>query len=281
MKYAAIDIGSNSVRLLSNGKKYLEITTLGEGLIKTGLLKDEAMNRTLDAVVKFNSQAILEGADKVFVFATQAVRGAKNGTVFTERAKEQGIEIDVIPKEREAEIGFMGAYKSGLCATLDIGGASSEIAVGDKDGLIYKGSIAVGAVSLKDVSDKRVEEEKFVENLAREYGEIPPFDTLIAIGGTPTTYAAIYHDLVEYDPQVVDGTILNRQDVIDITDRIERTPYEERKFINGLHPKKVPYAITSGVLLYTFMKILGKDQVEISERDNLEGYILYRTTKNI
>lgn len=277
MNYAAIDVGSNSVRLLLNGKKYLEITTLGEGLLTTGRLKKEAIDRTLDAIETFYHRAEEEGADEVFVFATQAVRSAVNGHELVEAAAEKGIHIDVIPKEKEAELGFLGAYKGGLCATLDIGGASSEIAVGDENGIIYKGSIAVGAVSLKDVSDDRTEEENFVREEAKGYGDVPPFDTLIAIGGTPTTYAAIHHDLEVYDPEIVDGTLLTVSEVREITDRIESTPYEERRLIRGLHPKKVPYALTSGVLLYTLSDVLNKSELTVSEADNLEGYIIYKT----
>ncbi len=273
MKYAAIDIGSNSVRLLSNGIKHLEITTLGEGLIKTGVLKKEAIVRTKDAVVNFYNQAKSEGADKVFVFATQAVRVAKNGADFIDAVKEVGIDVDIIPKEREAEIGFIGAYTGGKCAILDIGGASTEIAIGDSAGITYKGSVAVGAVILKDVSDARREMEEYVKTIFSTYGELPKFEKLIAIGGTPTTYAAIYHDLEPYDPAVVDGTVLSRQDIYDITTRIIKTPEEQRKDIRGLHPKKVPYAVTSGVLLYTYMDCLDVQKVEISEKDNLEGYI--------
>ncbi len=277
MRYSAIDIGSNSVRVLSNGKKHLEITTLGEGLIATGVLKREAIERTACAVERFYHMALDEGADVVYVFATQAVRVASNGEDFILRLKSVGIDVDIVPKEREAEIGFLGAYTSGMCAILDIGGASSEIAIGDNNGIVYKGSIAVGAVTLKDVSEDRAVMEEYVKELFREYGELPAFDRLIAIGGTPTTYAAIYHDLEVYDPKVVDGTVVTRKDMYDITTRIINTPYEERKSINGLHPKKVPYSITSGVLLYTFMDCLGVDECEISERDNLEGYIAYKT----
>ncbi len=277
MKYAAIDIGSNSVRLLSRGVKHLEITTLGEGLIKTGVLKKEAIERTKNAVVFFYNQAKSEGADEVFVFATQAVRAAKNGADFIMALQEENISVDIIPKEREAEIGFLGAYTDGTCAILDIGGASTEIAIGSKDGIVFKGSAAIGAVTLKDVGESRTAMENYVKKLFLEYGEVLRFDKLIAIGGTPTTYAAIYHDLEVYDPRVVDGTIVTREDIYNITSRIESTPYEERKNINGLHPKKVPYAVTSGILLYTYMDCLGVDKVEISERDNLEGYIKFKT----
>ncbi len=277
MKYAAIDIGSNSVRVLSNGKKQLEITTLGEGLIATGVLKPEAIERTAIAVKGFFDMATKEGADKVFVFATQAVRAAKNGADFVSRLKDFGIDIDIVPKEREAEIGFLGAYTSGMCAIIDIGGASTELAIGDARGILYKGSVAVGAVTLKDVGDERKVMEDYVKGIFREYGELPCFDRLIAIGGTPTTFAAIHHDLKVYDPAVVDGTVVSRDEMYAITDRIESTPYQERQNINGLHPKKVPYAVTSGVLLYTFMDCLGVSSCEISEKDNLEGYIRLKT----
>ncbi len=277
MKYAAIDIGSNSVRLLSQGVKCHDITTLGEGLIATGRLKEEAIERTAQAVESYYARAKAEGADVVYVFATQAVRAASNGNDFVNRLARSGIKVDIVPKDKEAEIGFLGAYTSGMCAIIDIGGASTEIAIGDESGIVFKGSIAVGAVTLKDVGDDRVVMEDYVKELFREYGKLPPFDKLVAIGGTPTTYAAIYHDLEIYDPSVVDGTVVSRQDMYDITSRIENTPFEARKHINGLQEKKVLYAVTSGVLLYTFMDCLGVEQCEISEKDNLEGYIKLKT----
>lgn len=273
MKYAAIDVGSNSVRVLSDGRKLLEITTLGEGLLLTGRLKPEAIKRTADAVKKFYDLAVSEGADKVFVFATEAVRAAENGGDFITLMKENGIDVDLVSKDKEAEYGFLGAYTGGTCAILDIGGASAEIAVGDENGIVYKKSLPLGAVRLKDYSDEVSEMEEYVKTVAANYLPIPRFDRLVAIGGTPTTYAAIKLESEPYDPVAVNGTTLTLEEIRDITERIVATPYEDRKNIKGLHPKKVPFAVQSGVLLYTIAETVGAGTLTVSESDNLEGYI--------
>lgn len=273
MKYAAIDVGSNSVRVLASGRKMLEITTLGEGLLLTGRLKRSAIERTAAAVKKFYDLAKREGADKVFVFATEAVRAAENGEEFIALMKSFGIDVDLVSKDKEAEYGFLGAYTSGTCAILDIGGASAELAVGDKDGIVYKKSLPLGAVRLKDYSDDREEMEKYVSEIAEGYLPVPRFDRLIAIGGTPTTYAAIKLRSEPYNPKEVDGTELTLSEIEKITDYIISTPYEERKNIKGLHPKKVPFAVQSGVLLYTIARAIGAEVLTVSESDNLEGYI--------
>lgn len=273
MKYAAIDVGSNSVRVLSDGRKLLEITTLGEGLLLTGRLKPEAVKRTAEAVKKFYGLAVSEGADKVFVFATEAVRAAENGGDFITLMKENGIDVDLVSKDKEAEYGFLGAYTGGICAILDIGGASAEIAVGDENGIVYKKSLPLGAVRLKDYSDDAAEMEEYVKSVAKDYLPLPKFDRLIAIGGTPTTYAAIKLKSEPYDPKAVNGTELTLGEIREITERIAATPYEDRKNIKGLHPKKVPFAVQSGVLLYTISEIIGAERLTVSESDNLEGYI--------
>lgn len=93
MKIFAIDIGSNSVRLacIADGKtlyKRLKTTRLGEGLSQTGKISQQAIERTASAVSDFIGFAKNEGADRLFAFATAAVRSAENGADFTARVKE-------------------------------------------------------------------------------------------------------------------------------------------------------------------------------------------------
>ena len=89
-KFAVIDIGSNSVRLMfmADGKvlyKGLITTRLGEGLAATSLLNASAIERSARAVETFYNKACEEGAEEIFAFATAAVRSAKNGCDFTDR----------------------------------------------------------------------------------------------------------------------------------------------------------------------------------------------------
>lgn len=115
MKISVMDIGSNSVRLMimSDGKtllKTLNTTRLGEKIADSGMLSDGAMRRTVNAVLQFKQLSETNGAEKIYAFATAAVRSAKNGYVFVDKVKRDcDIDIDVISGEEEAKIGIIGA----------------------------------------------------------------------------------------------------------------------------------------------------------------------------
>ena len=175
--YAYIDVGSNSVRLLLNGKKYLTNTQLAEKLVPGGNILPEAAARTSEAIKSFRRFALDNGADEVFVFATEAVRSANNGKDFAALLSADGITLDVLSPQTEAKIGFDGAYcgRGVFQAVLDVGGASSELAVGNEKGLVYSHSLPLGAVRIKDYSLDRREAEKLIDARVPEYGEVPPF----------------------------------------------------------------------------------------------------------
>ena len=103
MKYAVVDIGSNSVRLLiTDGERSLlrrlEITRLSQGLNSSGVLCDEAMQRTRAAILSFDKIAKENNCDEFYAFATEAVRSAKNGSNFVGMLKKDGVDIDVIER---------------------------------------------------------------------------------------------------------------------------------------------------------------------------------------
>ena len=154
-KYGVIDIGSNSIRLMvSDGVatiyKTLETTQLSQGLQLTGYLNKEAMNRSIQAIEKLYKQAINDGANQVYVFATEAVRSASNKEEFILLLKQKNIDVDIIPSQYEAKIGFYGAYTKGKVCVMDIGGASTELAIGDEKGIYYSKSLPIGIVRIKD-----------------------------------------------------------------------------------------------------------------------------------
>src|SRR5699024_9599679 len=128
MKYAVIDIGSNSVRLLlwADGRsiyKKIETTRLGGGLSQTGRQSEAAIRRTADAVAAFAREAAREGAEKTAAFATAAVRSAENGRDFVRFVRaECGVDVDVISGEREAALGLAGALGGRDGGIVDVGG---------------------------------------------------------------------------------------------------------------------------------------------------------------
>ena len=219
MKIGIIDIGSNSVRLgmLADGKtlfKKLETTRLAEGLSKSGKLSQKSIERTASAVEQFFAEAREEGAEKVYAFATAAVRTAQNGGDFVSRVRKIcGIEVDVISGGLEAEIGVLGALGVKNGGVIDIGGASTEVIV-KKDGeYLFSKSIDIGAVRLNDIAGHN--KELLEQAISDKLGDLGKFTAgrykMYAIGGTATTIAALKHGF--YSPEITHGTVLTFEEV--------------------------------------------------------------------
>jgi exopolyphosphatase/guanosine-5'-triphosphate,3'-diphosphate pyrophosphatase len=160
---AAIDIGTNSVKLLVarvTGQRVLPllhrsvITRLGEGLQKSGEISPDAADRSIAALREF--RALAEERDVAILQAvgTLALRSAKNGPAFVERcARETGIEIRIISGEEEARLSFQGAAgasKAEQVLGIEIGGGSTQIMVGSHAKLHASWSLAMGAVVLTE-----------------------------------------------------------------------------------------------------------------------------------
>ena len=281
-KFAVIDIGSNSVRLMfvADGKvlyKALNTTRLGEGLAEKPFLKQEAIERSAKAVCDFYTKAKAEGAEKVFAFATAAVRSAENRQVFLEKVeKDCGLRIEVISGEEEAEIGILGALGNADGGVIDIGGASTEIVVKKSGELTYKKSVNIGVVRLKDRCGRdRKTLFEVAESAAKEYGEVPTVD-MYAIGGTATTLAALQLGLQTYSSEKITGATITSQQMQALTDRLLSMTVEEIAALPCM-PKGRADVLTGGAVLFTvLMKKLNLSHIIVSDRDNLEGYAIKR-----
>ena len=279
-KYAVIDIGSNSVRLMfvADGKvlyKTLNTTRLGEGLASCAVLRSEALERTALAVQTYFEKAIREGAEKVYAFATAAVRSAENGHDFVARVQALcGLTVEVLSGETEAEIGVLGALGNSDGAVIDIGGASTEIVVKEKDAYTYKKSIDVGVVRIKDVCGQdRQAIERYANTQVALFEQVP-IQPLTAIGGTATTLATLVLGLEKYDSARITGTVIMREQLRAFANTLAQTPVDAIAQMPCM-PKGRADVIAGGALwLAVIMECLGFPSVTVSDRDNLEGYAL-------
>ena len=279
MKYGVIDIGSNSVRLMvSDGIKSLykkiNTTRLGSALSLTGRLDKERMKETAEATEQFVLEAKRENCESIYVFATEAVRSAQNRDEFLQLLSEKHIQVEIISSKDEAKLGFVGAYTDGVCCVLDIGGGSAELAVGDVNGLTYAKSLPIGAVRIFDsCKEDVVAIDEFISCNLKEYGKLPKFDNLIAIGGTATTFVTIMEKMTVYNPKVVDGYGLTLKSIEEITNAIHNMDMAARLQLAGLEPKRANVIVGGGRLLAAIMRMLGCQSVTVRESDNLEGYL--------
>ena len=280
-KIAVIDIGSNSVRLMTiaNGKvlyKKICTTRLGEGLAFSKNLSSVAIERTLDAIASFISLAKADGMEKTVAFATAAVRSAKNGRAFVDEAwKRLGLRVEVLSGTTEAEIGILGAIGEKDGAIVDIGGASTEI-IAQTDGKIsYEKSLDIGVVRIRDLCGR---EQEAVNRLAKEtvalYGKVNLPKKVYAIGGTATTVGALALGLTEYDGKKVTGAVISRGQVRELADKLfAMTVAEIEKFpcVDKLRAD----VLAGGVeWLCAIMEYFRLENVILSDGDNLEGYAI-------
>ncbi len=289
MRYGIIDIGSNSVRLLVSDDekrvfKKINTTGLGRGLALSGRLGEENMFVTAKAAADFADEAKAAGCEEIYAFATEAVRSAANRREFVTMLEKYGLTVDIVDGNDEATLGFSGAYTEGVCCVMDIGGASTELAIGDEKGLIYAKSVPTGLVRIFDNCGEDFKKiDEYIDRVLQGYGKVPSFDRLLSIGGTASTFVAINEKMKIYNSQIVDNYRLTLETVENLTDKIHAMTMEERLNIDGLEPKRRNLIVGGGRLLASIMKMLRQDCVIVRESDNQEGYLkrILASKKNV
>lgn len=281
MKIAAVDVGSNSVRLMvmADGKtlyKKLNTTRLGEGLEKSGRISPDAIARTVAAVRAFQSVAEKEGCRAFYAFATAAVRSASNRQEILDAVRNAcGVDIDVLSGEEEAKCGLAGAVGGRDGGIIDVGGGSTEVILSRNGVCEYFKSVNVGTVRLYDLAGRDGDKLRAViSKKIEEYGDISANGLKIyAIGGTATTLASVKLALKEYDPERINGTVITAEEIGVLADYILTLSVNDVKDLPGMEPRRADVIGGGCLLLHAVMQNMGIDKITVSEADNLEGYV--------
>lgn len=298
MKVAAIDIGTNTVRLLiaeKNGAwhdvlRELEITRLGEGVNQTRTIKPEAMERTFAMLAKYKELIDRNGVDRVRVVATSAMRDAVNSADFVSMVKERlGLTIEIISGEEEGRLTFAGVAgpdslvkPDELALVVDVGGGSTEYIYGRNGTVFGATSLNIGSVRLYELFIKHDPPLPGELERAREMiqtSAMPVFDKMavenpdivVAVAGTATQLAAIYYEVEPYDPQKIHGSRLSLSELRSLVAQLAAMPVEERKRLKGMHPKRADVIATGALILEETLAGLGFSEMIISEKDILDG----------
>lgn len=291
---AGIDIGTNTVRMIVAEVKNLKIdsiihqnravTRLGEGFIKTGLLSDEAIRRTADAVIKFYNEAIIHSPEKIKCCATSAVREAKNGSIFIDLLKSHNISIEIIDGEMEGKLTCMGVM-SGLniedepSLIVDIGGGSTELTFWNGKTLSFAKSYKIGVVKLADLynfkdpcSDELLlEVKRYVSEFISDFDFSINLKNIIATAGTPTTLAAIDMQMEVYDYKKVNGYIISKVKLNKLIKLLSSKSFDERKNIKGLEAGREDLIIPGSLILDLLLEKFHKDSFIVSDFGLREG----------
>ena len=286
---AAIDVGSNSVRLMAARYENEQLSVLHTGRITTrlmngvkdGVLSGESAENTAQAIAAHAETARQLGADLIHAFGTSALRDAKNSEAFSDLTEQLcGLRVRIISGVEEAQLAYAGAAPKGRCGVIDIGGGSTELIVGENGQMLRAHSAQLGAVRLMNELNGRQNPEEMVETAAAKLqktietvcsGSAP--DKWIGVGGTITTLAAMSKKVSKYTPNAIQDYPLTEELVGKWLRSLVEMPVEERRFLVGLTPNRADIIPYGAAILLAVMKGAKADPVHACDHDNLEGYI--------
>lgn len=304
MRVAAIDCGTNSIRLLIadiDGGNFrevvrdMEIVRLGQGVDQTGQFHPDAIARTLAAVDKFAAEIAKRGVEKLRFCATSATRDATNRHLFVDGVRERlGIEPEVISGDEEAALSFAGAIKDlnpsdGPFLVVDIGGGSTEFVFGTSTVEAAR-SVNIGCVRMTErhfasdpASNQQIEAARIdIQAAIAQAAEVVPITkatTLVAVAGTATTVAAAALDLPEYDRYAIHLSRVSAQQTHDAATMFATKNREQRLALGYMHPGRVDVIAAGSLVLSEIMKATGAAEFVASESDILDG-MAYSLARN-
>ena len=296
MRVAAIDCGTNSIRLLiadidgSNFREVvrdMEIVRLGQGVDETGQFHPDAIARTLTAVDKFAAEIAKRGVEKIRFCATSATRDATNRHLFVDGVRERlGIELEVISGDEEAALSFAGAIKdldpsNGPFLVVDIGGGSTEFVFGTSTVEAAR-SVNIGCVRMTErhISSDPATPEQIelartdIQAAIAQAAAVVPITkakTLVAVAGTATTVAAAALELPEYDRYAIHLSRISAKQTHDAATMFATKSREQRLLLGYMHPGRVDVIAAGSLVLSEIMKATGATEFVASESDILDG----------
>lgn len=289
---AAIDIGSNSVRLLvvdaGGGElcREMHITRLAEGVDRDGRLGAAPIARTLEVLEAYGATLRQLGAQRVRCTGTSAARDAQNREEFFARVEQAvGCRPELLSGNAEAALAFAGATADQPAArapfvTLDIGGGSTEFAFGSS-APEHSVSLDIGCVRVTErflASDPPAPAEltaasRFIRGLLERVDASVPCrraQTWLGLAGSVTSLAARDAGLEHYDPSVTHGYALARSRVEALHAELAARPVARRAELL-LEAKRAGVIVGGSLILVEVMRHFGLEQVTVSERDILDG----------
>jgi exopolyphosphatase/guanosine-5'-triphosphate,3'-diphosphate pyrophosphatase len=286
---AAIDIGSNTVRLLiiddggAEIAREVTVTGLGRGVDSSKVLGRPAVEATLEVIGGYAAACRDAGVDRLGAVATSATRDARNGSaVMDEIAELLGVVPEVISGHREAVLSYAGATEGlgpGHHVVCDVGGGSTEFVEGIEAAITWSRSYDVGSVRLTDrclpgdpVPPERI---AFARSEVDAVLSEPPVqartDLMIGVAGTFTSLAGIHLGLDRYDRTKVHGTVMSLDDIVRLGATLATMTIAELEAIPSLDPRRAPVIVAGSIIAERALVAVSATRVRVSEHDLLDG----------
>jgi exopolyphosphatase/guanosine-5'-triphosphate,3'-diphosphate pyrophosphatase len=298
-RVAAVDIGTNSTRLLvadvDDGRiaeieRETRVTRLGESVDTRRRLLPVPIARVRNTLSDYRRRAESLGTERTLAIATSSIRDAENGEAFLGEVEwSYGFATCLLSGHDEALMTYRGVTSERLLEAgtviVDIGGGSTELLAGEPDGVRWHDSLDIGSVRLTErflhtdppSDDQLAACAAAVQALLAERvpDEIRERTTAaIGVAGTITSIAALALGLDEYDRERVHGSRLSAAGLASQVERLAAVPLTERRRLGPLDPDRAPVIVAGAVIARETLSFFRLDELEISERDILDGAAL-------
>jgi len=298
-RVAAVDIGTNSTRLLvadvddgrvADIERETRVTRLGEGVDERRRLLPVPIARVRNTLSDYRRAAEQLGAERTLAIATSAIRDADNGEAFLGEVQwSYGFATRLLSGHDEALMTYRGVTSEHTLdagtVIVDIGGGSTELIAGEPDGVRWHDSLDIGSVRLTErflhtdppTADELASCAAAVRALLAERvpDEVRDSATaVIGVAGTITSIAALAIGLEEYDRERVHGSRLSGSDLDVQLEQLAAVPVAARRQLRPLDPERAPVIVAGAVIAREALAFFGLDELEISERDILDGAAL-------
>ena len=301
-RLASIDVGSNTLRLLIAEpaisaplrpiKLERRITRLGENFLPDRTLQAPAMDRSIAALQEFVDLMGLNGVSGYSAGATAVVREASNGGNFLDLVRSRtGLRVNLLSGSEEARLSLHGvasviSNKESPMVIFDIGGGSTELIWKDEGGInsMESRSLGVGVVHLTETflpgdppgRQACLNLRNHVSDFLADLSVYRNFQSALWVGtaGTVTTLASMWLELAEYDPDKINGTVLQRAWLADLCDRLAEMEIAKRRNLPGLEPGREDIILAGALVTLEIMDTFGFSHFTVSDAGLLEGLFL-------
>jgi exopolyphosphatase/guanosine-5'-triphosphate,3'-diphosphate pyrophosphatase len=298
-RVAAIDLGTNATRLLiadvvdgglRDVERRLTFTRLGEGVDERRRLLPLPIARVRNCLTDYRRVLEQLGAERTLAVATSSVRDADNGEAFLGEIEwSYGFATRLLSGEEEALLTLRGVRAGRRLEpgtlVVDVGGGSTELVVGGRDGVGFHTSLDIGCVRLTErffaadpVQPAEIDAcARTVRSLLSERlpdGLRAGVRAAIGVAGTVTTIAALDLELADYDPERVHGHRVHADRVERELRRLAALPLDERRRVPALEPERAPVIVAGIVVVREVLAHFGLAELEASEHDLLHGAAL-------
>jgi exopolyphosphatase/guanosine-5'-triphosphate,3'-diphosphate pyrophosphatase len=290
-RVAAIDIGTNSVRLLIADEvgreleRPMRMTRLGQGVDVTGALASDAIERTLQVLRQYRELCAQHGVRRLRATATSAARDARNSAAFFDQAEQAlGVRPELLSGDQEARLSFQGATadlprNAGPFLIMDIGGGSTELVLGETepDALV---SLQLGCVRMTErhlASDppSAAELEACLADVERSLGAARAIDVrrarcVVGLAGTVTALSAMQLGLARYDAKRTHHSTLTLAQVESAFLKLSAASMLERRRLL-VEPQRADVIVGGAAVLVGCLRHFGIPELLVSEHDILDG----------